>query len=172
MDFQKLGEQLNECTNDEYIIRVGRYDGDYHLGNGEFKRITGEFFIKTNSDTIFRVVSDDSSIVDDFDVIGSDATITPIDKNFENGYINWNDVDVSNKSSLRAYFPNDEIGKEMFECVQSVPVRFRKDAIDVFCDFDDREMWDMHTVDKAWTYFLEDIIGEMTDEEKKKYNFG
>ena len=32
IDFQKLGEILNECVNEEMFIRVGRYEGDYHLG--------------------------------------------------------------------------------------------------------------------------------------------
>lgn len=172
IDFQKLGEILNECVNEEMFIRVGRYEGDYHLGNGQFKKIKGELFIKTNSDTIFRVVSDDSSISDDFDIIGSDAIVTPIDKELENTQISYDEVDINNKSSLRAYFPKDEEGTEMFECVQSVPPRFRKDALDVFDWADDRDMWDMHTIDKAWSYFLDDIIMEMTEEEKKVYHFG
>ena len=51
IDFQKLGEVLNEVVvDDELIIRVGRYKSE---------KITGELFIRTNSDNIFRVVSDD-----------------------------------------------------------------------------------------------------------------
>ena len=171
VDFQKLGEWLNECTNERLIIRVGRYDGDYHLGNGEFKRITGEIFIMTNSYNLFRVVSDDSSIVDEFDVIGSDAIITPISQTIENDTITLNEVDVSNKASLRAYFPKDEIGIEMFECTQSVPVRFREDALDLFDEPFNRERWDFKSVSKSWSYFLEDILQEMTKEEKKQYGF-
>jgi len=74
---QELAQNLNKLTNDKYIIRIGNYIGNYYE-EGKFKKISGELFIKTNSDTIFRVVSDDSSIIDDFDVIGSDAIITPI----------------------------------------------------------------------------------------------
>ena len=80
INFQRLGEDLNECVNDKLIIRVGRYDGNYYDEDKTFKRIKGEFFIKTNYDTIFRVVSDDSSIIDDFDIIDSNAIITPINK--------------------------------------------------------------------------------------------
>ena len=176
VDFQKLGEWLNECTNEQLIIRIGRYTGDYYIGNEEFKRITGDLFVMTNAHNIFRVVSDDSSIVDDFDVIGSDAIITPIDKELENTPISYSELDVSNKESLRRYFPKDEVGNEMFECVQSVPVQFRQDAIDTFdCYFDKdgivEETWNLHNVDKTWTYFLEDMIAEMTDEEREKYGF-
>ena len=174
IDFQQLGEWLNECVNEKLIIRVGRYTGDYYLGNEEFEKITGDLFIMTNSHNIFRVVSDDSSIVDDFDVIGSDATITPINKELENSTIY--EVDITNKESLRAYFPNDKVGKEMFECVQSLPIRFRKNAIETFDSFFDangivKETWNMHDVDKTWTYFLEDVIQEMTKEEKEIYGF-
>lgn len=171
MDFQELGEMLNECVNEKMFIRVGRYEGNYYLGDGKFKKIKGELFVKTNSDSIFRVVSDDSSIVDDFDIIGNDAIITPINKKFENSSISCDEVDINNKSSLRAYFPNDEEGVEMFECVQSVPPRFRQDAIDLFCSPEDRELWNMHEIDKAWTYFLEEIVEEMTKEEKEIYCF-
>ena len=172
IDFQKLAEDLNETCVDKLIIRVGRYIGDYHIGNGEFERITGELFIMTNSYNLFRVVSDDSSIVDEFDIIGSDAIVTPLNKNLENSAICRDEVDVSDKSSLRRYFnTNDEIEKEMFECVQSVPIRFREDALDIFCCKEDREMWNLNTIDKSWSYFLEDIINEMTADEKEKYGF-
>ena len=134
-------------------------------------RIDGELFIMTNSHNIFRVVSDDSSIVDDFDVIGSDATITPLNETEENESITYDEVDVGNKEHLRRYFPKDEIGIEMFECVQSVPVKFRKDALEVFCDAENREMWTLGTVDKAWSYFLDEIVQEMTEEEKEQYGF-
>lgn len=171
VDFQKLGEWLNKCVNERMIIRVGRYDGNYYVGNEEFTRIQGEFFIKTNSDTIFRVVSDDSSIVDDFDVIDSDAIITPLSESIEHTQITYDEVDISNKASLRAYFPKDEIGIEMFECTQSVPIRFRKDALDLFDEPFDREKWTWKSVNKSWSYFLEDILQEMTDEEKRTYGF-
>lgn len=105
IDFQKLGEILNKCVNEKMFIRVGRYEGDYHLGNGQFKKIKGELFIKTNSDTIFRVVSDDSSIFDDFDIIGSDAIVTPINKK-----IKYEEIDINGKSSLRTWFPKTEEG--------------------------------------------------------------
>lgn len=171
INFQKLGEDLNECVNEKLIIRIGRYEGDYYLGNDEFKRITGEIFLKTNSDTIFRVVSDDSTIVDEFDIIGSDVKITPINKKLENSIIGKNRVDISNKKLLRAYFPNDKEGTEMFECVQSIPIRFREEALDIFNFKEDREMWNMKTIDKAWSYYLEEILQEMTNKERERYNF-
>ena len=59
----------------------------------------------------------------------------------------------------------------MFECVQSVPPRFRKDALDLFDCADDEDMWNLNTIDEAWCYFLEDIIPEMNKEEKEKYGF-
>lgn len=167
IDVTKLAEMLNEVCNEEYIIRVGRYVGDYHLGDGQFKQITGDFFIKTNSDTLFRVVSDDSSIVDDFDIIGSDAIVTKIDKELENGSMPYDKVDVNNKSHLRAYFPNDELGIEKFEMVQSVPIRFREDAI-VTVD----EAEDMRTLNKSWNMFLDNIFDELTEEELEEYHFG
>lgn len=163
MDFQKLGEELNNCVNDEMFIRVGRYESE---------EITGELFVKTNSDTIFRVFSDDSSKGKDFNIIPDEAIVTPVDKELENTQISYDDVDINNKSSLRAYFPKDEEGIEMFECVQSVPPRFRQDALDLFDWADDRDMWDMHTIDKAWSYFLEDVMMEMTEEEMEIYGFG
>ena len=167
IDVTKLAEMLNEVCNEEYIIRVGRYVGDYHLGDGQFKQITGDLFIKTNSDTLFRVVSDDSSIVDDFDIIGSDAIVTKIDKGLENNPISYNDIDITNKSSLRSYFGRDEIGIEKFEMVQSVPIRFREDAI-VTVD----EAEDMRTLNKSWDMFLDNILEEFTEEELEEYHFG
>ena len=167
IDITKLAEALNEVCNEEYIIRVGRYVGDYHLGDGQFKQITGDLFIKTNSDTLFRVVSDDSSIVDDFDIIGSDAIVTKIDKGLENNPISYNDIDITNKSSLRSYFGRDEIGIEKFEMVQSVPIRFREDAI-VTVD----EAEDIRTLNKSWDMFLDNIFEEFTEEELEEYHFG
>lgn len=163
INITKLAEILNEVCNDQYIIRVGRYTGDYHIGNGDFKQITGELFIKTDSDTLFRVVSDDSEVVDDFDVIDSNAIVTEIDKDLENNPINYIDVDVANKSSLRSYFGKDV---EKFEMVQSVPVRFREDAIDVVDEAEDER-----TLNKSWDMFLDAIFGDLTEEEKEKYNF-
>lgn len=81
-------------------------------------------------------------------------------------------VNVESITELELYFPDDEIGKEMFECVQSVPPRFREDALDLFFDPDDRDVWDWRTVDKAWSYFLDDILNEMTEAEMRIYNFG
>lgn len=167
---QELAQNLNKLTNDKYIIRIGNYIGNYYE-EGKFKKISGELFIKTNSDTLFRVVSHDSDIFDDFDIIEDNATIKFIDKELENSRINYNSVDIHNKSSLRSYFPKNEIGKEMFECVQSVPPRFRKDALDLFNCADDENMWTWKTVDEAWCYFLDDIIPEMNKEEKEKYGF-
>lgn len=160
--FQKLGEELNNCVNDEMFIRIGRYESE---------EITGELFVKTNSDTIFRVFSDDSSKGKDFNIIPDEAIVTPVDKELENGKIKYEEIDINNKSSLRAWFPKTEEGIEMFECVQSVPLRFRYDALDLFHSPND-DMWDMYTIDKSWTYFLEDILNEMTEEEMEIYGFG
>ena len=163
INFQKLGEVLNKVVvDDELFIRVGRYKSE---------KITGELFIRTNSDNIFRVVSDDSGLVYDFNIIGDDAIVNPIDKDFENTTISYDEVNIHNKSSLRAYFGKNDIGIEMFECVQSVPPRFRKDALDVFSNKDDLNIWNSRTIDMAWMYFLEEIIREMTDEEKQLYHF-
>lgn len=159
----KIAETLNEICNNQYIIRVGRYTGDYHLGDGNFKQITGELFIKTDSDTLFRVVSDDSAIIDDFDVIGSDAIVTKIDKELENNPTNYIDVDVANKSSLRSYFNKDV---EKFEMVQSLPIRFREDAIEVVDEAEDER-----TLNKSWDMFLDAILNDLTDKEKEEYNF-
>ena len=86
--------------------------------------------------------------------------------------MDYNELDINNKDSIREYFPNDKEGTEMFECVQSVPPRFREDAVDLFFDPDNRELWDMKTIDKAWSYFLDDIMMEMTEEEMEIYGFG
>lgn len=166
IDIQKFAEMLNELCNDQYIIRVGRYTGDYHLGDGNFKQITGELFIKTNSDTLFRVVSDNSAIVDDFDIIGSDAIVTKIDKELENNPIAYIDVDVSDKSSLRSYFGKDAMEIEKFEMVQSLPIRFREDAIEVVDEAEDER-----TLNKTWDMFLDAIFSDFTEEEKEAYNF-
>lgn len=171
VNFQKLAEDLNECVVEKLFIRVGRYKGEYYVGDDEFITITGDLFIMTNSWNLFRVVSDDSSIVDDFDILDSNAIITPV-KDLKNSSIFRDEVDVGDKSSLRKYFNlNDEIENEMFECVQSIPIRFREDALDIFCFKEDREMWDLKSVDKAWTYFLEYVLQEMTEEENKQYGF-
>lgn len=163
----KIAETLNEICNNQYIIRVGRYTGDYHLGDGNFKQITGELFIKTDSDTLFRVVSDNSAIIDDFDVIGSDAIVTKIDKELENNPTDYINIDVANKSSLRSYFGKDETEVEKFEMVQSVPIRFREDAIDVVDKAEDER-----TLNKAWDMFLDTILAEFTEEELREYHFG
>lgn len=163
IDFQKLGEVLNEVVvDDELFIRVGRYKSE---------KITGELFIRTNSDNIFRVVSDDSGLVYDFNIIEDDAIVNPIDKDFENTPISYDEVNIHNKSSLRAYFGKSDLGIEMFEYVQSVPPRFRKDALDVFSDKDDLNIWNSRTIDNAWMYFIAEIINEMTDEERTLYHF-
>lgn len=163
IDFQKLGEILNQVVvDDELIIRVGRYKS---------KKITGELFIKTNSDNIFRVFSDDSSLIYDFNIIEDNAIVNPIDKNFENTPISYDEVNIHNKSSLRAYFGKSDLGVQMFEYVQSVPPRFRQDALDVFFDKDDVNLWSSHTIDNAWMYFIAEIINEMTDEERTLYHF-
>ena len=104
--FQELGEKLNEYTNDEMFIRIGRYESE---------EITGELFVKTNSDTIFRVFSDDSSKGKDFNIIPDEAIVTPVDKELENSEIKYEEIDINNKSSLRAWFPKTEEGIEMFE---------------------------------------------------------
>lgn len=70
MDIQRLAEKLNKIIIDEMLIRVANYQGEYHIGNGEFTTIQGELYIRTNSDTIFRVISE-NGIVDDFDVLGN-----------------------------------------------------------------------------------------------------
>ena len=80
-------------------------------------------------------------------------------------------IDINNKNDIKKYFEQDEVGNEMFECVQSIPPRFREDALDIFYDNKDRNMWNLKTVNKAWTYFLEEIVEEMTEEEKKEYGF-
>lgn len=163
INFQKLGEVLNQVVvDDELFIRVGRYKSE---------KITGELFIRTNSDNIFRVVSDDSDLVYDFNMIEDDAIVNPIDKDFENTPISYDEVNIHNKSSLRAYFGKSDIGIEMFEYVQSVPPRFRKDALDVFSDKDNLNIWNSRTIDNAWMYFIAEIINEMTDEEKTLYHF-
>ena len=163
INFQKLGEVLNQVVvDDELIIRVGRYKSE---------KITGELFIKTNSDNIFRVFSDDSSFIYDFNIIEDDAIVNPIDKIYENTPISYDEVNIHNKSSLRAYFGKSDLGVQMFEYVQSVPPRFRKDALDVFFDKDDLNLWNSHTIDNAWMYFIAEIINEMTDEERKLYHF-
>ena len=56
--------------------------------------------------------------------------------------------------------------KEKKKCIQSVPPRFRYDASDAL-EFAD----DMRTINKAWDYFLMDILDEMTLDEKIEYGF-
>ena len=80
-------------------------------------------------------------------------------------------INIYDKESIRNYFPDDEIGIEMFECVQSVPPRFRREALDVFYDIEDRIVWTMGSVDETWTCYLSEIVDEMTEEEKKEYGF-
>lgn len=61
---------------------------------------------------------------------------------------------------------DDKLKDEKINCILSVPERFRNDAY--YClEFAE----DMHTIDKAWGYFLEDILPEMSIEEKSSYNF-
>lgn len=59
-----------------------------------------------------------------------------------------------------------DIRKEKYECIQSVPPRFREDAYDCL---EYSEDW--KTVRKAWEYFLDDIIIEMDEQEKKDFGF-
>ena len=67
---------------------------------------------------------------------------------------------------IKKMLSDDEIGQEKFECIQSVPPRFRSDAFDCL-EYSE----DIKTMDKSWCYFLDDIIQEMTDEERIKYGF-
>lgn len=63
-------------------------------------------------------------------------------------------------------FIEDELDLERQECIQSVPQRFREDAYDCleYCE-------DFKTLNKAWCYFLDDILQEMTKSEKEEYGF-
>lgn len=171
---KKILETLVECLNDiatnQHLIYVGRYKGEYYCGNGEYKDIIGDIYIKVNSDTLFKVVTDDYKIIDDFDILPYNATIISA-KDIENAdvYLLESWVEILDNKALRRVFPDDEIGEEMFKCIQSIPNRFRADALDVFHDRDNREMWNsIKTVNKAYEYFLSDIIDEMTKEEKQK----
>lgn len=85
MNIQRLAENLNKIIVDEMLIRVANYKGEYHLENGEFTTIQGELYIRTNSDTIFRVISK-NGIVDDFDVLG-DAKLTSLVDSSSEDYI-------------------------------------------------------------------------------------
>lgn len=76
-------------------------------------------------------------------------------------------MDYPTLEEIKKYLPNNEIGNEKFECIQSVPPRFRDDAYYAleYCE-------DFKTIDKSWSYFIEDIFSEMTMDEKIEYEFG
>lgn len=166
---ETLAECLNDMTTNKHLIYVGRYKGEYYCGDGEYKDIIGDIYIKVNSDTLFKVVSDDG-IIDDFDILSYNDTIIPA-KDIEdaNTYLLESWVEILDDKALRRIFSDDKIGEEMFKCIQSIPNRFRADALDIFHDRDNKEMWNsIKTVNKAYEYFLSDIIDEMTTEEKQK----
>lgn len=62
-------------------------------------------------------------------------------------------------------YPKD-IREEKYDCIQSVPPRFREDAYDCL---EYSEDW--KTIRKSWEYFLDDIINEMDEQEKKDFGF-
>lgn len=166
---ETLAKCLNDTTINQHLIYIGRYKGEYYCGDGEYKDIIGDIYIRINYDTLFRVVSDDG-IIDDFDILSYNATIMPA-KDIESAdvYLLESWVEILDSKALRRIFSDDEIGEEMFKCIQSIPNRFRADALDVFHDRDNKEMWNsIKTVNKAYEYFLSDIIDEMTTEEKQK----
>lgn len=76
-------------------------------------------------------------------------------------------MDYPTLEEIKKYLPNNEIGNEKFECIQSVPPRFRDDAYYAleYCE-------DFKTINKSWSYFIEDIFSEMTMDEKIEYEFG
>lgn len=61
---------------------------------------------------------------------------------------------------------SDELKREKYECIQSVPYRFRQDAYDCL---EYSEDW--NTIRKSWEYFLEEVVPEFTKEENEKYGF-
>ena len=73
---QTLAEELNDTTEEKHTIKVGRYKGQHYLGDEKFKQIEGDLFIRTNFDTLFRVISDDG-IIDDFDILVYDSIYIP-----------------------------------------------------------------------------------------------
>ena len=76
------------------------------------------------------------------------------------------DEKIISLDKIKKYLPDNKIGKEKFECIQSVPPRFRDDAFICL-----EECEDFKTLNKAWEYFLDDIFDEMTLVEKVEYNF-
>lgn len=67
---------------------------------------------------------------------------------------------------IAKYIPKNKLGKEMYECIQSVPPRFREDAYSSieYCE-------DFKTLNTCWDLFVEDIYQEMTLDERVEYGF-
>ena len=70
------------------------------------------------------------------------------------------------KEALKEQKCSKEIKKEKYECIQSVPPRFRDDAY--YCV---EHSNDWKTLDTSWGYFLCDILDEMDEQEKKDFGF-
>lgn len=70
------------------------------------------------------------------------------------------------KEALKEHKCSKEIKKEKYECIQSVPPRFRDDAY--YCV---EHSNDWKTLDTSWGYFLCDILNEMDKQEKKDFGF-
>lgn len=77
-------QKIEETTLDKISFKIGQYIGQYPLdcANDEWCTITGDIYIRANYDTLFEVVDTNLGIVDNFDVIGSEA-IVKLDKNLE-----------------------------------------------------------------------------------------
>lgn len=70
------------------------------------------------------------------------------------------------KEALKKHKCSEEIKKEKYECIQSVPPRFRDDAYDCL-EYSN----DWKTIRKSWEYFLNDILNEMNEKEMKNFGF-
>lgn len=74
-------ERIEKTSTDKISFKIGKYKGQYYDGDDTWITIAGDLFIRANYDTIFRVVDKNLGIIDDFDIIESEAIIE-IDKKF------------------------------------------------------------------------------------------
>ena len=84
--------------------------------------------------------------------------------------IDEQDIDELELKKIKKYIDEEESSKEIktekYEMVQSVPPRFRSDAYECI-EYSN----DWKTLRKSWEYFLDDILNEMSEKEKKEWGF-
>lgn len=69
-----LMEEVEKRTDKKIEIKIGKYSGEYYLGDGKYTTIHGDLLMRANYPTLFKI--EDGDIVDEFDIVEDNAIIS------------------------------------------------------------------------------------------------